>query len=177
MADDLLRYDKIVETQLRGVVRAALNQILEHGLPGTHSIYITFRTGEPGVELPDLLRKEYPEEMTIVLEHQFWNLAVGEDGFEVELSFNKERERVAVPFAAMTVYRDPGAKFGLSFERPGAEGPGAEGPGAEGEDAPAKLADRRAATDAAQGDADQADADDVGEEAGQVVNLDAFRKK
>jgi len=116
MTDDLLRYDKIVEHALRSVVRTALEQVADHGLPGNHSLYITFRTDHGGVSIPDSLRKEYPEEMTIVLEHQFWDLEPGEHKFEITLSFNKVHERLSIPFDAVTAFADPSVQFGLKFE-------------------------------------------------------------
>jgi len=116
MTDDLLRYDKIVERALRSVVRTALDQIADHGLPGNHSLYITFRTDHPGVAIPDTLHREYPEEMTIVLEHQFWDLETTEEKFEITLSFNKMHERLTVPFEAVSAFADPSVQFGLKFE-------------------------------------------------------------
>jgi hypothetical protein len=113
---DLLRYDKMVEEALRGVVRDVLADAAANGLPGTHHFYVTFRTGFPGCTLPDYLRKEYPEEMTVVLEHQYWDLEVTEARFAVTLSFKNRPERLTIPFDAVTAFADPSVKFGLQFQ-------------------------------------------------------------
>jgi len=106
----------MVESALRGVVRAALEHVAAHGLPGDHHFYITFRTQAPGVEMPPFLRERYPEEITIVLQHQFWDLKVGGDAFGVSLSFDNRIAQLTVPFAALTAFVDPSVKFGLQFE-------------------------------------------------------------
>jgi len=106
----------MVEAALRGVVREALARAAASGLPGAHHFYITFRTGAPGLALPDYLRKEYPDEMTIVLEHQFWDLEVEEEKFSVGLSFKNRNEKLTIPFAAITAFADPSVKFGLQFQ-------------------------------------------------------------
>lgn len=115
--DSVFRYDKMVEDALKGVVRHCLSQVAKRGaLPGQHHFYITYRTRHPGVVLPEHLRARYPEEITIVLQHQFWNLEVGEDGFSVGLSFGGVQETLVVPFAAVTAFADPSCKFGLQFQ-------------------------------------------------------------
>src|SRR5689334_15542809 len=116
MSKDLLRYDKMVEQALRGVVREALTRAAKNGLPGSHHFYVTFRTGHPGVSIPDYLVAKYPEEMTIVLEHQFWDLEVDGDLLRVTLSFQNRPERLVVPFGAITAFADPSVKFGLQFQ-------------------------------------------------------------
>ncbi|HAA93898.1 MAG TPA: hypothetical protein DCS82_10795 [Rhodospirillaceae bacterium] len=116
MGSDLLRYDQLVENALKGVVREALEQIAEFGLPGAHHIYLTFATTHPGVEIPDSLMAKYPSEMTIVLQYQFWDLDVKEDGFAVSLSFNDIQERLNVPFSAVTGFADPSVNFALQFQ-------------------------------------------------------------
>lgn len=116
MADDSLRYDKMVEDALRGVVRDALIQTAEHGLFGDHHFYITFRTRYPGVQVANHILARHPDEMTIVLQHQFWGLEVGEHHFQVTLSFSGVSERLGIPFAAVTGFADPSAKFGLQFQ-------------------------------------------------------------
>ena len=118
MADDIttLHYDRMVEEALRGVMTRALTITASQGLPGEHHFYITFRTRFPGVVLPDYLLEKHPDEMTILLQHQFWGLEVSEIAFEVTLSFNKVNERLRVPFAAVTGFADPSCKFGLQFE-------------------------------------------------------------
>lgn len=156
MAHNTLRYEKMVENALRGVLREALRICAEHGLPGQHHFYITFRTDRPDVVIPDHVRARYPEEMTIVLQHQFWGLEVTEEAFAVTLSFNRNNERLHVPFAAVTAFADPSAKFGLQFQ-------------VEASEAASPAADDLAP-------ADPAPAEDAAE-TGQVITLDAFRKK
>jgi hypothetical protein len=112
---DLLRYDQMVETAMRGVVRQALAHAAANGLPGAHHFYVTFKTQAPGVGLAAHLASKYPDEMTIVLEHQFWDLEVREDGFDVTLSFNNRPERISIPLAAIAAFADPSVKFGLQF--------------------------------------------------------------
>jgi hypothetical protein len=118
MTDDSIRYEKLVEDALRGVVRAALVQVAAEGLPGTHHFYITFRTDYPGVEIPQYLRDKYPVEMTIVLQYQFWDLTIEEELFSVTLSFNNVGEQLVIPFPAITGFADPSVKFGLQFHTP-----------------------------------------------------------
>ncbi len=167
MTEDLLRYDQIVERALRGVVRTALEQIADFGLPGNHSLYITLRTDHAGVIMSDVLRAEHPQDMTIVLENQFWDLEVSEDLFSVTLSFNKKRERLVVPFVAVSAFADPTVQFGLKFEAAG-----------EGEDGQQKAEDRQGeaqpSAETAEGADDQPDPKESSEK---VVVLDAFRKK
>ena len=115
MSKDLIGYNTLVENGLRSVVREALRRVAEEGWPGTHHAYITFKTAAPGVEVPDFLHTRYPDELTIVLQHQFWDLEVEDDSFSVTLSFNKVGQRIVVPFAALTSYADPSVKFGLQF--------------------------------------------------------------
>ena len=116
MAEDLMHYNLLTEEALRGVVRRALQRVKKSGLPGDHHFYITFDTRYPGVTISERLRKDHAESMTVVLQHQFWNLAVDNGGFEVELSFNDIPERLVVPFAAIKSFFDPHAKFALQFE-------------------------------------------------------------
>jgi hypothetical protein len=118
MAQDLLGYDKLIETALRGVVRAALRRAARDGLPGTHHFYLGFRTGAAGVVVPGYLAARFPDEMTIVLQHQFWGLDVGEDAFSVTLSFQGRSERLIVPFAALTSFADPAVDFRFKFDVP-----------------------------------------------------------
>jgi hypothetical protein len=120
MAQDLFQYEKMVETALRGVAREALARAARDGLRGGHHFYITFRTGAPGVVMPPQLLVKYPEDMTIVLQHQFWGLEVGEHAFSVSLSFSSRMERLTIPFAAITTFADPSVKFGLQFQAPSA---------------------------------------------------------
>ena len=192
MSDDQLRYDRLVETALRSVVRQALETAAPDRTPGDHHFYLTFRTRAPGVDIPGFLLEQYPEEMTIVLQHQFWNLKTDEDHFEVTLSFNNRPADLYVPFAALTAFIDPSVKFGLQFnadseggdgvlaaevrpansgERPGlpaAVEPAGRNSGppitAPSDEAEARAANRLAST--GPGAAESAD----------VVSLDKFRK-
>jgi uncharacterized protein len=120
MAQDLFQYEKMVETALRGVAREALARAARDGLRGGHHFYISFHTGAPGVIMPPQLLAKYPEEMTIVLQHQFWGLEVGEHAFSVTLTFFSRMERLTIPFAAITTFADPSVKFGLQFQVPSA---------------------------------------------------------
>ena len=106
----------MVEEALRGVVSKALRHAAIHGLPDEHHFYITFKTGRGDVDIPVFLKERYPDEMTIVLEHQFWDLKIHEREFEVALSFNDKRERLLIPFNAITAFSDPSVKFGLQFQ-------------------------------------------------------------
>jgi hypothetical protein len=118
MVLDLLDYPQMVETALRGVVREALARTAREGLRGAHHFYVGFRTDAPGVALPHHLLDKYPEEMTIVLQHQFCGLEVGDQEFSVTLSFQNRPEQLTIPFAAVTSFADPSVKFGLQFEVP-----------------------------------------------------------
>jgi hypothetical protein len=117
MAEDHIRYDLLAQDALRGVVRTVLADAAQHGLPGEHHFYITFDTRAEGVRLSQRMRTQYPEDMTIVLQHQFWDLAVNEQAFEVGLSFGGIAERLTVPFVAIKGFADPTVQFGLQFER------------------------------------------------------------
>lgn len=110
-----LSYERMVEDALRGVLRQALKLTEAQGLPGSHHFYITFDTTHPGVRIPESLRALHPNEMTIVLQHQFWDLKVNDAGFEITLSFSGVSQRMKIPFAAVTAFADPHAKFGLQF--------------------------------------------------------------
>ena len=116
MADDLIRYDLLVQEALRGVVRKVLTDAAHDGLVGEHHFYVSFRTEAPGVRMSQALREKYPQDMTIVLQHQFWDLGVTEHAFEVGLSFSGVPERLLVPFDALTGFFDPSVQFGLKFD-------------------------------------------------------------
>ncbi|MFE1603064.1 SspB family protein [Methylobacterium sp. ID0610] len=116
MADDLIRYDLLVQDALRSVVRKVLGDAAREGLAGEHHFYVSFRTDYPGVRISQRLREKYPQDMTIVLQHQFWDLGVTEHSFEVGLSFSGVPERLLVPFEAVTGFFDPSVQFGLKFE-------------------------------------------------------------
>lgn len=116
MADDLIRYDLLVQDALRGVVRKVLTDAAREGLAGEHHFYVSFRTEAPGVRMSQALREKYPQDMTIVLQHQFWDLGVTEHSFEVGLSFSGVPERLLVPFDALSGFFDPSVQFGLKFD-------------------------------------------------------------
>lgn len=116
MGDGGLRYDRMVERALRGVMHDALAHAAKHGLPGAHHFYITFRTDNPKAQIDQSLKTRFPQEMTIVLQHQFWDLAVEADGFTVTLSFSNVPQRLVIPFAAVTAFTDPSVNFGLQFQ-------------------------------------------------------------
>lgn len=162
--DSELRYDRMVESALRGVVREALAQVAEKGLPGDHHFYLTFLTNHRGVAIPEYLRQKYPQEMTIVLQHQFFGLEVCEDRFSVSLSFSSKTERLVIPLAAISTFADPSVNFALQFQ--------SAKEGAEEEEADAAEAPGAPAETAAKAPAEAAPADGA-----KVVALDAFRKK
>ena len=116
MPEDLIRYDVLAQEALRGVIRKVLQEVAKTGLPGEHHFFIAFDTQAPGVQISPRLKSEYPEEMTVVLQHQFWDLDVGEKGFSVGLSFNGIPEKLSVPFAAVKGFFDPSVQFGLQFD-------------------------------------------------------------
>ena len=116
MAEDLIRYDLLVQDALRGVVRKVLTDAARDGLSGEHHFYISFRTEAPGVRMSQRLREKYPQDMTIVLQHQFWDLGVTEHSFEVGLSFSGVPERLLIPFDALSGFFDPSVQFGLKFD-------------------------------------------------------------
>jgi hypothetical protein len=159
MAQDLFQYDKMVERALRGVVRDALQRAAEEGLRGAHHFYIGFATEMPGVAVPDYLRGKYPGEMTIVLQHQYWDLEIGEESFSVTLSFQKQLERLTVPFAAIRSFADPSVNFALEFAGPEV-----------GSNDTARLPAAIEATPNPQQEPEQ-------KPAGEVVSLDRFRKR
>src|ERR1035441_5657109 len=113
---DQIRYDLLTQQALRGVVRSVLSDAAKKGLPGDHHFFIEFDTLAPGVRMSDRLRAQHPEKMTIILQHQFWDLTVNEQGFEVGLSFGGITERLAIPFEAIHGFFDPSVQFGLQFE-------------------------------------------------------------
>ena len=121
MPEDMIRYDLLVQEALRGVVRRVLVDASQHGLPGEHHIFISFRTKAAGVQISTRLLERHPEEMTIVLQHQFWDLTVTDSGLEVGLSFGGIPEKLIVPFDAMSGFWDPSVDFGLKFELAGVE--------------------------------------------------------
>ena len=129
MATDHIRYDLLVQDAFRGIFRKVLTDAAMHGLPGEHHFYITFKTGAPGVVMSDRLRAEYPEQMTIILQHQFWDLKVNDQDFEVGLSFRRVPEKLEIPFAAVTGFFDPSVNFGAEFTADEAGGEAKAEPG------------------------------------------------
>lgn len=179
-SQDQMGYEAMAQEALRGVVKAALKRAAQPGgLPGAHHLYITFRTKAPGVSAPADLAERYPDEMTVVLQHQFWDLAPGETFFAVTLKFGGSPKRLSVPYAAVSRFYDPSVQFLLQFE------PGEAEPAVEGEVVPIRP---RAAPTAVETleqfevGAEAADAasdgDDGPEDDGpKIVSLDKFRKK
>jgi uncharacterized protein len=166
MAVDHIRYDILTQEALRGVVRTVLTDAAANGLPGEHHFFVSFDTNAEGVHISPRLKAQYPAEMTIVLQHQFWDLVVGEETFEVGLSFNGIPERLMVPFAAVKGFFDPSVQFALQFSPAVAEGEVADA------DAPAEAAPAAAApVDAAP------EVSPPPDEGAAVVSLDRFRKK
>ncbi len=184
MADDQIGYDVLTQEALRGVIRSVLEMVGKTGLPGEHHLYIAFDTQAEGVSISKRLKEQYPDEMTIVLQYQFWDLEITEERFEVKLSFNNVPERLVIPFPAVKAFFDPSVQFGLQFGSQGAandtsrvaqgvadivrqadDGPSMPiAPEPAQEDEPAE-----ATMDAVSGTDGQPVAD--------VVELDAFRKK
>jgi hypothetical protein len=172
MATDHIRYDVLARDALRGVLRRVLTDAAAHGLPGEHHFFITFLSKAEGVKISPRLLAQYPEEMTIILQHQFWDLVVTDERFEVGLSFGGIPERLVVPFHAIKSFFDPSVQFGLSFEP--AESIG-ETPAAGLPAAPAPSAIAVAAPQPA--GEDKPDQPTPPSEGAEVVRLDRFRKK
>ena len=171
MATDHIRYDVLARDALRGVLRRVLTGAAEHGLPGEHHFFITFLSTADGVKLSPRLLAQYPEEMTIILQHQFWDLVVTEDRFEVGLSFGGIPERLVVPFASIKSFLDPSVQFGLQFEPSEAT---TEAPAAKLPTVPASPALPVAVPEPATESTDEPAKTSEGAE---VVRLDRFRKK
>ena len=176
---DHFRYDLLTQQALRGVVRNVLAEAAKKkGLPGDHHFYITFDTTAEGVRMSERLRVQYPEQMTIILQHQFWDLSVNERGFEVGLSFGGIPEKLGIPFEAITGFFDPSVQFGLQFEEV-TEGEQRPSP-ANAQDKPArkKVATPPPPAVVAPAPAEPAAEAKLGKPAsGEVVPLDRFRKK
>ena len=168
MAEDLIRYDILAQEALRGLVKKVLAEVAQTGLPGEHHFFVTFDTRHPGVRISSRLRAEYPNEMTVVLQHQFWDLAVTDTAFEVGLSFKGVPERLHVPFRALDSFVDPHAGFSLKFDV------AAEAPAVEAQPEPTPLLAPPAPRIGAEV---ASDAPPASEARGDVVSLDAFRKK
>jgi hypothetical protein len=172
MAKDYIGYQALTDAALRGVVRDALRRIEKQGLIGSHHFYLTFKTHFPGVEIPSFLREQYPDEMTIILQHQFWGLKVKEEQFEVALTFRKLPATLVIPFAALTAFFDPGVQFGLQFK-------GMEGEAKAG--GPIQVSPPQPAAEQNHVKADEMEPAEDAEEKpaapAEVVSLDSFRKK
>lgn len=199
MLHSQIDYASLVEKALLRVVHDVLLTVAEHGLPGRHHLYITFRSDHPGVVMDDTLHARYPSEMTIVLQHEFWGLEVSDDRFAVTLSFNSVSQRLEIPFAAVTVFADPSVEFGLQFTRASAPAQASPQPETGAPSAgPASVAtlptaaestadvdgQDRAGQAPAPGDGTVEAAEEQGvqgpgdgEGADKVVTLDRFRKK
>ena len=184
MATDHIRYDILTQNALRGVVRTVLEDAARNGLPGEHHFYIAFDPRAEGVKLSQRMRTQYPEEMTVVLQHQFWDLSVADDHFEVGLSFGGVAERVVVPYAAIKSFADPSVQFGVQFETLVAADVADEDKAAGTEPAARPAAEQQppAASDVAAlpkpaNPSTPAETPDPAPGGGEVVRLDRFRKK
>jgi hypothetical protein len=159
MTKDFIGYKALTDAALRSVVRGALKHVEKNGLVGSHHFRVSFRTGAPGVEIPDFLLEQYPEEMTIIIQHQFWGLKIKDNHFEVTLSFRKVPATLSIPFSALTAFVDPGVQFGLNFQTE-----------------PDEETTQRRRPSIAGGKAAELPAPKQ-ETPGEVVSLDSFRKK
>jgi hypothetical protein len=169
MAKDFIGYQALTDQALRGVVRDALKRIEKSGLIGAHHFYLTFKTHADGVEIPDFLKEQYPDEMTIIIQHQYWALKVKEDYFEVTLTFKKLPAPLHIPFNALTAFFDPGVQFGLQFR---SEGEATTQSGPVGVPAPETVVAEEAQTPTPETPAEK-----PVPLQGEVVSLDSFRKK
>ena len=170
MPTDLIRYDLLVQDALRSVVRKVLSDTARAGLPGEHHFNIAFKTQAPGVIVPPAIKSRFPEEMSIILQHEFWDLVVTQEAFEVSLNFSRRPERLTVTFNAITGFTDPSVPFGFKLEPRVSEPPGS---------APARRPEPASPPAAAKPAGPAASAEKAPEPAGatKVVSIDAFRKK
>ncbi|ATU91065.1 SspB family protein [Phyllobacterium zundukense] len=192
MPQDMIRYDILAQEALRGVIRKVLGEVAKAGLPGNHHFFVTFLTGAPGVRISTRLHEKYPEQMTIVLQHQFWDLQVTDTLFEVGLSFGDVPERLVVPFSAIRGFYDPSVNFELEFDVEVEEAVGDNDQGITSI-APAQPTDKqKVVTPSAKpkppvkaakkpvkpGEKTEVASDETGEKSSaSVVSLDSFRKK
>lgn len=172
MATDLIRYDVLARDALRGVLRRVLTDAAEQGLPGEHHFFITFLSKADGVKISPRLLAQYPEEMTIILQHQFWDLTVTEDRFEIGLSFGGVPERLVVPFSSIKSFFDPSVQFGLQFEPAESDTATTSLPAASSP--PAVVVPDTAVAPA---EVESGDEPAQRSEGAEVVRLDRFRKK
>lgn len=170
MGRDLMRYDLMAQDALRGLVREALTRAATEGLPGEHHFYITFATGFEDVEMPAELRERFPNDMIIVLQHQYWDLEVRETDFSVTLHFNHQPRQLTVPFKSIISFVDPSVQFGLRFQVEGYE-PAEPAPGDAPVPEPVRPSDA-APEEALTDEKEEA----AGAKTGEVVDLNAFRK-
>ncbi len=183
ISEDLMRYDLLAQHALRGVVRLALLRVEREGLPGEHHFFIAFNTKHPGVQMSDRLLAKYKNEMTIVIQHQFWNLRTTEEHFEIELSFDNIPEKLSIPFAAIKGFFDPSVQFGLQFETAEpdvtnlANDAIADGDAPKDEAETKKLESKNTAKAKKKSGPSDAAAADASNDDSKVVSLDAFRKK
>jgi hypothetical protein len=184
MASDLIRYDLLIQDALRSVVRKVLADVARDGLSGEHHFYITFQTHARGVRLSQRMRDRYPDEMTIILQHQFWDLSVTDQAFEVGLSFKNVPEKLLVPFEAVTRFADPSVEFDLKFEPEEITETSANDEGAPGSFGGPKLvveSDSAETLAPGEGSVEPREAGDNAsaypEAEANVVSIDAFRKK
>jgi hypothetical protein len=170
MTYDSLPYDQWIEEALRGVIRRAIEHAAEHGMPGDHHFYVTFRTDSEGVEMAPELRAMHPEEMTIVLQHQFWDLEIDDETFAVKLKFHGKSYRLRVPIGSITAFGDPSVNFGLQLKRivVGEDGDQSEG---------GETSVLGGPNTTGRQDANAVDGERGKTKTGEVVTLDSFRKK
>jgi len=178
----VLRYDKWVEEALCHVIRRALAQVAADGLPDPHHFFITFLTDAPGVVMPGSLRAQYPDKITVVIQHQFWGLKVEDDAFEVSLAFQGVNTPLRVPFDAITAFADPGVNFGLQLKVTEVGEQAVETPPAPESGAKPKRRTRQPASKLKGKSKDQVEAPAAAEapadgKSGEVITLDTFRKK
>ena len=195
MSEDLIRYDILAQDALRGVVKTVLTEVARTGLPGEHHFYITFNTQAPGVRISPRLLEKYPDDMTIVLQHQFWDLQANDQAIEIGLSFDGIPEKLYIPYTAIITFIDPSVHFSLQFEiemeeeieNPEEQGEGGDddvltvlAPNEEEFSMPAEPVtsdDKKESASDDEESSEEADKADKEKEGAEVVSLDAFRKK
>ncbi len=181
MPQDLMNYNDMVQDALRGVVKLALEKIIDDGLPGEHHFYVAFKTGADGVEVPPHLIEQYPDEMTIVLQHQFWDLEITDSFFALKLNFSQVPASLKVPYAALTGFFDPSVQFGLQFQ----SSKDAEGAAAGQSAKPVEMAPTNDVSGDVPAPEEETEAEVEAEAVGKkeenksadIVSLDTFRKK
>jgi len=177
--EDLIRYDILAQEALRSVVKKVLQEVARTGLPGEHHFYITFDTRHAGVRMSSRMLDKYPEEMTIVVQHQFWDLEATDHGFSIGLSFDNVPEALSIPFSAVRGFFDPSVQFGLQFEiYENLQEQGDDASDADTDALPSPSLAKKITDATDSGGTDDKDGKSGGEEASaDVVSLDAFRKK